>query len=73
MDKVILGTILSPLLVVLLVVPMLFLAWPVMLLLGALSTADGLSFLPPLGYWATFGVVALLRLVLPTSTSLETK
>lgn len=44
------------------------LALPVMWLLAALHKVPELSWIPPLGFWASFGVVALLFLLIPTST-----
>ena len=54
------------------VVRALILGWPVMLLLGALHTVPDLYWVPPLGIWATMGVVAVLGLLIPSGSSADT-
>lgn len=45
----------------------LLLFWPTMILLGALHTY--LSWVPPLGWWPTVLVLALLGLLIPTNST----
>jgi hypothetical protein len=54
------------------VVRALVLSWPVMLLLGAIHNVPELNWVPPLGFWATMGVVAVLGLLIPTGDSSRT-
>lgn len=61
---VLLALLLPPVLVVLgAVVRGVFLAYPVMILAGALHSVAALSFVPALGFWPSAGVVALLGLL----------
>jgi hypothetical protein len=44
-------------------------AWPVMLLVGALHHQPGFEAVPAIGFLPTLLIVAIIRLVLPASTS----
>ncbi len=55
------------------VVRALFLGWPVMLLLGAIHTVPELYWVPPLSFWATMGVVAVLGLLIPSGVAKSTE
>lgn len=37
--------------------------WPTMLVLGAMHHSDGLSGIPALGFWQTFGALFLISVV----------
>jgi hypothetical protein len=47
----------------------LILGLPVMLVLGWLHTNPALAWIPDLGFWASAGIVAILSLLIPTSSS----